>query len=69
MSYQPGQLGATELLSKMLADLSGAEHEEVGCGPLTSLPNGVTAEIHTPKDSWRVSIEWLGDHEGSVTDP
>lgn len=67
--YQPGQLGASELLAKMLADLSAGEHEEVGCGQIVSLPNGVMADIHTPKDSWRVQIEWLGDHEGPVTDP
>lgn len=58
--------GATTLLAGMLATIPDPGGSGVGAGEFEELTNGVAATIHVPSgDRYRVTVEWIGDEEGS----
>ena len=70
MTLEAGQLGATNLLAKLLASFDEAFDPEgagIGADVIGGIPNGVKAEIQLPSgDRYRIAIEWLGDNESEV---
>jgi hypothetical protein len=63
-----GELRCTELLAGSMAYLAGRTGDgELGAGDFEQLEHGVAATLHTAAgDRYRVSVEWLGDREGSA---
>lgn len=62
-----GELRCGELLAATMVALSANAGEDgLGAGDFEQLEHGVAATLHHPGgDRYRVSVEWLGDAEGS----
>lgn len=70
MSYVPsrGQLGAIELLARMMAAVDDPHGVGVGA-EITELEGGVAAIVHAPSgDRYRVTVQWDGDQEEATDD-
>ena len=65
MTLNAGQLGASTILGAALAghDLAG---RDISASDIEPLEHGAAATVELPGgDRYRVTVEWLGDHEGA----